>query len=187
MAEARFTVGVFAGLIGPNGKLLLRRRTEEGSIIPNQSFRGNWELPGGGVMEQDSPQISYDLLRRELIREVIEEVDVKIDDLIRPMPPFYPAPFKRGNGYDLGLVTPIILEVVPIVKGDHLWVDPDELNQLAREFIAAKKDPPVEGKGLLSGYGKRMHCMALATLAVSNNDEYASQAYRTLTEIQESW
>lgn len=182
--KAKFTVGVFAGIMRPDGLLLLQRRVEEDSIIPGQSFVGNWELPGGGVMEQES-SISYALLSRELMREVIEETGLTIT--VDPMPTFYPTPFKGPNGYDLSLVTPVEIDYDLPTKGDHIWVSPENLNQLAREFIAPKKNPRVEAKGLLSGYGKRMHCMALAALTRSPNPIYSNDARQTLEEIQKSW
>src|SRR3989344_5974117 len=132
--KAKFTVGVFAGIMRQDGKLLLRRRVETESIIPGQSFMGNWELPGGGVMQQEN--VSYALLSRELVREVKEETDIEIGELVSPMPNFYPAPFKGPNGYDLALVTSVELDQDPVVKGEHIWVSTEEINQLARELVA---------------------------------------------------
>jgi 8-oxo-dGTP pyrophosphatase MutT (NUDIX family) len=186
MAEkAKFTVGVFAGIIRPDGKLLLRRRVEEDSIIPGQSFKGNYELPGGGVMEQEG-QVSYALLAHEVMREVAEEVGLRID--VNLTADFYALPFKGPNGYDLTLVTPVLIDYYPDdIVGEHLWVTSGELNQLAHDFVAAKKDPYVEGKGLVSGYGKRMHCLSLTALLWGPNSNYGDQAQQTLIEIQKSW
>ena len=48
MEKISTTVGVFAGILDQTtGKLLLRQRVEEDSIIPGKSFKSNWELPGG--------------------------------------------------------------------------------------------------------------------------------------------
>jgi len=182
--KAKFNIGVFAGIINKtSGKLLLRRRTEEGSILPDKSFTGNWELPGGGV--QEAEKISYAYLSQELTREVKEElgIDVRID----PMPDFYPAPFKGPNGYDLALVTAIFVDNAIVPNGDFIWVNPEELDQQAKDFIAPKKDQGIEARGLLSGYGKRMHCMALVILMRGIRGDYAVQAEKMLTEIQSNW
>lgn len=182
--KALFTVGVFAGILnGAAGKLLLRQRDEEGSILPGRSFRGNWELPGGGVM--DNEKISYGHLSRELERELKEELGIEI--FISSTPAFYPAPFKGPKGCDLALVTPIILGSPISPRGGAIWVSPEELDRLARKFIAPNKQTGISGEGLLSGHGKRMHCMALAALSHSPNSQYAVEAASMLAEIQKSW
>src|SRR3989338_7560527 len=130
--QAKFTVGVFAGIISTTtGKLLLRRRVEEDSIIPGQSFRGNWELPGGGVMDYE--KMAYHLLARELEREVFEELGIRI--ALNHIPAFYPVTFKGPKGPDLGLITTIVMAEPPHIKGEFLWVTPSELNELAAQFV----------------------------------------------------
>ena len=46
--KIRCTVGIYIAILNPvhDGRLLVWRRTEEGSIIPGVSFYGNWEMPG---------------------------------------------------------------------------------------------------------------------------------------------
>jgi len=181
--RALFTVGVFAGILrGVDGRLLLRRRVEEGSILPGQSFKGCWELPGGGV--QDLEKISYAYLSRELERELREELDFRLQ--LDPMPAFFPAPFKGPKGYDLALVTPILMIETAVFKGETIWVSPSELEQLAREFVAPNRQTGADGKGLLSGYGKRMHCLALAAFSLRGSG-HAKQAASMLVEIQKTW
>lgn len=194
MEKAKVAVGVYAGILNNGGKLLLRRRTEIESIIPGKSFKGNWELPGGGIMETKEESIPYNYAVKELKREVEEEVGVGIS--IGKMPPFYPVMFRGPAGYDLAVVTPVQQEqisnliagqVIPAIKGDSTFVSTEELNELAREFVSADKKNGIDGKGLVSGYGKRMHCMALRVLSESRNADYSRQAVRTLVEIQEGW
>lgn len=187
MEKMKTAVGVFAGLLkqesGKNaGKLLLRRRTEIPSIIPGKSFKGNWELPGGGVMEAE--KVPYCHLVNELKREVEEETGIPI--AIDPMPPMYPVLFKGPEGYDLALVTPIETSLES-TKGETIWVNVEELNKLAREFEPADKKTGKDGKGLLGGYGKRMHCMALRALYFSPNPTYSEDAGVMLIEIQKGW
>ena len=186
MAEkAKFTVGVFAGIIRRrDGKLLLRRRTETGSIIPGMEFKGCWELPGGGVME--TQKVPYCHLAAELLRELTEELGVHVVG-IHKMPAFYPMSFKGSAGYDLALVTAILVENLNPAC-EHVWVSTGELNQLAKDFVAADKKTGASGDGLLSGWGKRMHCMALACLAHSStSSDYASLAEATLRELMSHW
>lgn len=192
--KAKVAVGVYAGILNSEGKLLLRRRTEIDSIIPGKSFKGNWELPGGGIMETEEESIPYNYAVRELKREVEEELGIRIS--INKMPPFYPVMFRGPAGYDLAVVTPVQQEqisnlianqVTPAIKGDSTFVSTEELNELAREFVPADKKKGIDGKGLVSGYGKRMHCMALMVLSKSRNADYSRQAVGALVEIQEGW
>jgi hypothetical protein len=163
--------GVFATILfHTTEKLLLRQREESGSIIPRKSFRGTYELPGGGVM--DIPKVPYSHLVNELIREIREEIGMSVS--IDPMPPFHPLLFKGPNGYDLAMVTPIITSSSP-TKGKNIWVSTKELNELARD------------NQVVSGWGKRMHCMALKGLCYSTNYKYSRQANETLREIQKNW
>jgi len=183
MEKISTTVGVFAGILDQtSGKLLLRRRVEEDSIIPGKSFRGNWELPGGGVMDME--KIPYNHLLNELVREVDEEVGVPIS--VDPMAPLYAVFFKGPAGYDLAVVTPVVTSSSP-TKGETIWVSPDELEKLAKDFAPADKKKGIDGKGIVSGYGKRMHFMALKALSVSPNVTYAEKARAMLAEIQKGW
>jgi len=187
MAKISTTVGVFAGILDQStGKVLLRRRVEEDSIIPGKSFKGSWELPGGGVM--DIEKIPYNHLLNELVREVDEEVGMSIS--VDPMASLYAVPFKGSAGYDLAMVTPIVMLVTTSsrpTKGEVAWVSSDELEGLAEDFVSADRKKGIDGKGLLSGYGKRMHCMALKALSFSPNTVYAKEAKAILVEIQKDW
>jgi 8-oxo-dGTP pyrophosphatase MutT (NUDIX family) len=194
--KANMSVGVFAGIFNSNGEILLRRRTEEGSIIPGKSFKRCYELPGGAVMETDEESIPYDYILRELEREVKEETGLLIS--IDRMSFFFPVAFKleKPARYDLAMVTVVYQEqVLNLVDGnivtgpqkDCIFVSTERLNELARRFVAPKKEEGIEGEGLLSGYGKRMHCMALAALHKSPNIDCFREAVRTLTKIQMEW
>jgi 8-oxo-dGTP pyrophosphatase MutT (NUDIX family) len=185
MGKIKTTVGVFGGILNREGKLLLRRREETDSIT-GESFFKNWELPGGGIMETE--KVPYSCPVNELKREADEEVGISIP--VDLMPPMYPVLFKNLKGeYDLAMVTPIQTSLEP-TKGETIWVSPKELGVLAEEFISdtqAKKQGLKEAKGIVSGYGKRMHCMALKALCFSSNLEYRKQAGEMLLQIQKSW
>ena len=177
------TVGVFAGILDQTtGKLLLRRRVEEDSIIPGKSFKSNWELPGGGVMDME--KISYNHLLNELAREVDEEVGISVS--VDPMAPLYAVLFKGPAGYDLAVITPITTSSSP-TKGETILVSTEELEKLAKDFASADKKKGIDGKGIVSGYGKRMHCMALKALSSSPNVAYSEEAKAMLAEIQKGW
>ncbi len=96
--KVKATIGVFGGIINKEGKLLLRRRTETSSIIPGKSFKGNWELPGGGVEVEDN--MSYSHLAESLEREIYEELGIELS--IDPMPAMYPVFY--GKLQDLAMV-----------------------------------------------------------------------------------
>lgn len=183
MEKISASIGVCAGIVNQiTEKILLRRRVEEDSIIPGKSFKGNWELPGGGV--RDAEKIPYSHLINELAKSVKEEVGITIS--VDPMTPLYAVLFKGPAGYDLALVTPVITSLSP-TKGETIWVSPDELEKLAKDFFPADRKKGIDGKGLVSGYGKRMHCMALKALSFSPNIAYAQKAKKTLSEIQKNW
>ena len=192
MAKVKTTVGVTAGIFNGEGKLLLRRRTEHDSIT-GIDYAGNWELPVVAVQETEKESIRYDYLSLELVRGVEAETGFKII-LNEPMPAFYPVMFKGPQGYDLAMITVIVSWFVPQVelKAVTKFVSLDELNQLAREFISltdAKKQGLPEAKGLLSGFGKRQHCLALKALSIAPVGEEIKRvrAKETLIEIQKNW
>jgi len=195
MAKASMNLGMYVGFLNPNkdGRLLLRRRIEEDSIIPDPndpaktiSFRGNWENIGGAAEETSEEKVSYDYPIKEAVREAAEEVGILVS--LSGMPPVYLVFFKGPKGYDLAGITPVITTEEP-TKGETMYVSPQELEALVEEFISeteAKKQGK-EAKGLLSGKGKRQHCMALAALCHSPNSEYQKQAKEMLAEIQKGW
>lgn len=175
--KIKASVGVYAGTF-KEGKILLRRRVETSSLIADKSFKGCWELPGGGVrVTEDMP---YSHLVNELKREVNEEVGIPIT--VDPMPPMYPVFF--GKAQDLALVTLIETSLEP-TKGETKWVSFEELNELARGYKPANKEKREDGEGLVSGPGKRMHCMALRVFSVIG--EHKEEATEMLQEIQKNW
>lgn len=179
--KVKATIGVFAGIINQEGKLLLRRRRETSSIIPGKSFKGCWELPGGGVMIVDN--MPYHHLVNELKREVKEEtgVELKLED---PMPAMYSVFF--GKNQDLALVVPIRIYLEQ-TKKETRWVSFDELNELARVYKPVNKETGEDGEGLVSGEGKRMHCMALKCFSSGGSTEASLEATKMLIEFEEQW
>ena len=191
MAKMKTTVGVTAGIFNKKGDLLLIKRKRHDSIT-GIDYYGCLELPIVAVQTKKRKPIPYDYLCRELVRGVKEETGIKIS--VNPMPGFYPVMFKNKKGeYDLAIITPFcsVLESEP-TENEIIYVDLLKLNNLAREYVPAKKDREgriiESGKGLLSGFGKRQHCMALKVIELKHsNSMYSAEAKRTLREIQKEW
>ena len=183
MATAR---GIYAGIIDPDtGKLFLTRRTKTTSIIEGVSFRGNWELPGGAVMASDEKSVPYNYYLAELMRLVREKTGIPIT--VRGLPAMYSVLFKgKDGGYDEASVIPLVSSVKPTI-GEMIYVSPYELRALAEEFEPADEKTGKSGKGLLGGYGKRMHCMGSCTLLHSPNQDFIRQATGMLETITETW
>lgn len=179
------TRGIYAGVMDPDtGKLLLMRRTKTTSIIPGVSFRGNWELPGGAVMASDEKSVPYDYHLKELTRLLQEKTGIL--SVVRGLPFMYSVFFKGPAGYDEASVIPLTLSEKPTI-GDTIYVSPYELRALAEDFEPADEKTGKSGKGILSGKGKRMHCMALAALSHSPNQDFVRQAMSMLQMITETW
>jgi len=182
MAKITTTFGAFVGFLNPNkqGKLLLVRRTSPDSILPGVSFKGNWELPGG-ALEEGMVVTNYHI--HIAFHKANEKVGIDIEPVFQPLlGPMYLTFFQGPQGNDVGGVIPWITDKEP-QKGETMWVSPQELKTLADEFISetdAKARSLTEAKGLVSGWKKRMCCMALAALSQSPNPAYADEAKRML-------
>ena len=189
--KIRCTIGIYIAILDPtkDGGLLIWRRTEEGSIIPGVSFYGNWEMPGGGVYIP-SGQVRYDYPLQEGLRQLEEEVGIKGLDKgleVSGMPMAGMLLFQT----DLALVVPWSGSVsAEPTKGETRWVSPREYNELARDFVGPKeaREQGLPGaRGLVSGWGKRMHCLGLRALTCSPNEGFAKEAWDTLAPIIATW
>ena len=184
MPTLKTTIGMNFGFLDPkSGKLLVKQRVSE-----EQTFRGNWDMPGGGVEEVGTSQVRYDHPILEAVREADEEVGIRLP--LMGMPPVHLTLFKNRQGeYDLAGVIPYVTDKKP-TRGITMWVSPKELETLAAEFVSerdARKQGLSEAKGLVSGLGKRMHCLCLRSLMCSPNASYVAQATKMLEAIQASW
>ncbi len=193
MAKLKATIGVAAGIFDGEGKLLIKRRQEHDSIT-DKDYHGCWELPVVAVQDTPAVAIPYDYLCRELKRGVKAETDLNI--LVEPLSAFYPVMFKNDKGeYDLAMITIVYCGNVHAGKTENQirFVDVAQLNKLAMEYAPVEKDKVSgavikEGKGLVSGFGKRMHCLALKALeAGSSSMASASVAKTTLADILKNW
>ena len=173
------TIGVFAGIINKEGKLLLQQRIEKRSIIPGKSYKGDWELPGGKVKEGSLRHaLTLEVLTKELIREVKEELGLKLDAIEPPY--IYLTVFvneEKGIN-DWAFMFPVFIDRTSVkLKRKVVWVDPSELRELANR-------PKEEGQ-LLSGWGKRMSRMSLAAFLVSPINRTIAQ--EMLNEVRPDW
>ena len=181
------TIGVFAGILTVNGELLLRRRVETDSIVPGKSFKGNWELPGGGVMKGETFEATNEtVIQKALAREVKEEVGLEIE--MTSMPAMYPAILARKYTEKEIVDFAFVVIIQPDqwkgrLKEETMWVSPEKLYKLAMEFEPADRKTGKDGKGIVSGYGKRMHRMALMSLSHSPNKRYSFEARDELVAI----
>lgn len=72
-------IGIFARIETPDGKILVRRRSEKDSLY-GQNLSGKWELPGGGVEVFDFDEEDYQsAISSTLDRELMEEAGLEID------------------------------------------------------------------------------------------------------------
>ena len=176
--------GIYAGILHPeSGKLLLTRRTGSTSIVPGVSFRGNWELIGGAIMASNEKSVPYNYYLDELYRIMEAKAGIVVHRQAKGLPAMHSVLFKGpAGGYDEASVIPMVYDAEPTI-GEALWVTPIELQTLANEFEPADEETGKSGKGLVSGYGKRMYCMGLCALSHSPNHNHCISALIMLSEI----
>ncbi|HXK31920.1 MAG: hypothetical protein A2Z68_01075 [Candidatus Nealsonbacteria bacterium RBG_13_38_11] len=184
VVQSRITVGVFFGLITREGKLRLQRRTEKGSpITPGISYKGDFELTGGGAREKDLRKVlTLKGLFNEAKREAKEELGLMV---VAPKKfPLYRAVFvNQEKGLeDWAFMIPVPPECWDEgtkTKRETIDINPEELMLLAFR---------PKGEQLLSGWGKRMCRMSLgAIFAASTNPKYVNEARILLTEVKPDW
>ena len=110
-----------------------------------------------------------------------EKVNFSLEIELDHMPQMYPAVIKGGS--DCAFVISIWTnEMGLFILGEDNFklVSPQELLELANG---------PEGNRLLSGYGKRMHRLALKAFQFPHcsNDDYKEEAERMLQEIYDQW
>jgi 8-oxo-dGTP pyrophosphatase MutT (NUDIX family) len=134
-------IGIF-GAIFAGGNILLRRRIEKGSLIYPGELSGKWELPGGIVELSDFGEEYQSVVKNALLRELEEEVGLKID--IEEVPiVLLPAILKKSsiekrNLIDWAFVVPINVRFVrttpeycELEKNKEIsWIDFGELKKI---------------------------------------------------------
>ena len=167
-------IGLFAGIFDENGKVLLRRRKRENPNFPCL-YEGDWELPGG-TMEEENIWIGKDerFIGEELARELREEIGLLIK--VPFIPAMYPVVYidKEKKIIDFAFIIHVGIVRERLTKGENIYVNPKEIKELANQL---------EGKRLVSGFGKRMYRMVLMAFFHSPNSQYQQEAKRMLLEI----
>ena len=158
------TIGVFAGIFNPDGKLLVKK-------IQYGKFAGEWDLPGGGIDAEKASQAPDErIFWEELARHLKEEIGISVP-ITSKSQILTPAVLKGGGDWAF----PIVVGTVPKPsKGITRFVDPREATELARG---------PEGNRILSGEGKRMHRLILRLLCHSPNQKYSEEAKKLLEKI----
>lgn len=178
------TISVYAGMFFPwdnryksiSGKLILHRRSD------SVKFAGDWELLGGSInAEAFSKANSERIFENELSKMIIEKANFSFEITIAYMPSMCPAVVNGGS--DCAFVIPVRTnELGLFIFGldNFKLVSPEELLELANG---------PEGNRLLSGYGKRMHRLALKAFQFPDcsSDDYKKEAKRMLQEIHSQW
>jgi hypothetical protein len=173
------TISVYAGMFfpqnskyGSSGKLVLHRRPD------NVKFAGDWELLGGGISAKAFSHANDErVIRKELAKIISEKVNFSLEIELDHMPQMYPAVIKGGS--DCAFVVSAWTNEMglSIFSEDNFkLVSPQELLELANG---------PEGNRLLSGYGKRMHRLALKAFQFPHcsSDDYKKEAEKMLQEI----
>lgn len=159
-------IGVFAGIFDDDGKLYVKQRGTD------ESLPGEWDLPGGGVEQEDCQVGNERALGEALLREIEEETGMKFPALPQ-MPSMYPA--LLGDK-DLALAIIIGKTNQKPTRGNGRFLSLVELEALANA---------PEGNRLVSGYGKRMHrlCLRIFASRDSPNQDYRGDAGAVLSTI----
>ncbi len=144
------TIGVFAGIFNKEGKILLKQ-------ITSGKFKGEWDLPGGGVDAERASQAPDErIFWEELIRHVKDEVGISIS-LSPNSRILMPAVLKGGGDWAFPVMIGFLFENP--TKGVCKYFSLEEVQELARG---------AEGNRLLNGEGKRMHRLVLSLFHLSS-------------------
>lgn len=161
MEKALFTVGVFGGIFNSQGKLLLRKRDENGS------YPGKWELPGGAIQKKHLEIGDERAIGRALQERILEELDVLV--YVQRMPSMYPVVPSKGDDIAFAIIIGKLHNETHY-KGETRFIDVDELNSLAE-------------KGELLSGKRRMYRMCLRMFASRDcpSPEYREKAGEILS------
>jgi 8-oxo-dGTP pyrophosphatase MutT (NUDIX family) len=173
------SVGVFLGLITKEGKVRYQMRIESSSPITGISYKGDFELPGGGAEEKNlSELLTPEGLLDEGIREAKEELGIVV---LPPQEfPLYWAPYQnpKNGKIDWAFMIPIL---------PSFW---DETAEVKRKIVDLNpKHLDVLGElNLIVSGKKRMYRMGQGALyACSLNSLWRQEAADLLTQVKSDW
>lgn len=204
--EITLTIGVFSGFMNGDGKLLIQRRKEGGSNIPGKDFYGDYELPGGGLTQEEMERLRKavlwqhcyakdleDLLFPEIViespgtilaealkREALEEEGLTIN--CHYFDPYYPSAYRAVLVQEKLFKIDLAISV-PLGVKEWLGTPTGEIEWADTERIKELSQKP-KGEQILSGWGKRMCQMMLWCLTYSCDFRIAASAKIYLAEIQ---
>lgn len=157
-------VGLFGAIFNSEEKLLIKRRGE------NESFPGDWDLPGGGIEEMYVKEcLDETIVFQELLREIKEETGINLccEDFPK-MPAMYPAIIAGGSDWAF-LIN--VGETDQDPKCEHKFIDIDELEKLAEGRT---------GNRIVSGK-KRMYRLCMKALTFS--PKYSAEAELIMRQL----
>jgi len=174
------SIGVFLGLITKEGKVRYQMRIENSSPITGISYKGDFELPGGGAEEKNlSELLTLEGLIVEGTREAKEELGIVV--LLPPEEfPLYWAPYEnpKNGKVDWAFMLPVL---------PKFW---DETAEVKRKIVDLKPghlDVLGELNLVVSGK-KRMYRMGQGALyACSSNSLWSKEAADLLTQVKPDW
>ena len=145
------TVGVFFGLITKEGRVRFQMRIESSSPITGISYKGDFELPGGGAEEKDLSKL---LTPAGLFKEGVREAKEELGPVVLPLPaqfPLYWAPYEnpKTNKVDWAFMIPIppdYWDETAEVKRKIVDLNPEHLNVLGELnlIVSGKKKKNVQ-------------------------------------------
>ncbi len=177
------SIGSFLGLITRGErKLRMQMRTEKGSPITGISYKGDFELTGGGVKEKDLEKVlTPEGLLREGIREAEEELGINVSERIFSCGsiPIYWAPYEDPK---IGKVDWAFMTLI----NRFFW---DDTVKMARKTVDVNPDQlKVLGDlNLVVSGKKRMYRMGQAALYVMSSVAWRERAGGLLTEVKPDW
>lgn len=208
--EVTLTVGVTAGILHKDGKLLIQRRKERGSVIAGKTFLGDYEVPGGSLKQEEREQLLKALAIEKFwkeqawMRKGIEEV-LHIPSVREVLGVVLQREVEEEEGLELslrqhnllykgaeGLYRTILVQkavgkidisiCVPVLPDEWRGVPTGEIEWASPERIRELAHKP-KGEQIVSGWGKRMCQAMLWYLTFSLNPDYREEARIYLREI----
>ena len=174
------SVGVFLGLITKEGRVRFQMRIESGSPITGISYKGDFELLGGGVEEKDLSKL---LTPQGLLEEGIREVKEELGIVVLPPPsefPLYWAPYEnpKNGKIDWAFMIPVI---------PSFWDETAETKRKIVDLNPIHLDVLGELNLIVSGK-KRMYRMGQGAIyACSSNSLWSQAAAGFLTQVKPDW
>ena len=171
------SIGSFLGLITSEGKLRMQMRTEKSSPITGVSYKGDFELTGGGVKEKDLKVVlTPEGLLQEGIREAKEELGIKVT-----MPetfPVYWAPYEnpKTGKVDWAFMIPI---------GSEYWDENTKMKRKTVDVDPNQLDVLGELNLVISGK-KRMYQMGQWAI-YAQSPIWSLRAAELLIEVKPDW